>query len=166
MQSPYDTIRNNYSEAAEHDLKNAKRNKLKPTLSVKPEKIAALFKEITPKTKESKAAFHAYQRIMYNALHRGWGFASGIVDEKNTLLSAAFFIFSHGKALALLAPQTIEGKQKGARTLLFDYFIRNNAGRPHILDFNTDDEYLKNLGAIPKNFQQLNRKKKSWWKVF
>jgi len=166
LQSPYDTIRNNYSEAAEAALKNAREYKLKPTSSVKPEKIATLFKENTSRSKESEAAFHAYHRLMYNAMHRGWGFASGIIDENNTLLTAAFFIYSHGKALTLLAPETKEGKQKGARTLLFDFFIRNNAGRPQILDFNTMDDFPKTLGAIQKKFQQLNRKKKNWWKVF
>ena len=166
LQSPYDTIRNNYSEAAELSLEKARLNNLKPSSSVKPEKIAALFKEISKKSKEAEAAFHAYHRIMYNALHRGWGFASGIVDEKENLLAAAFFLFTHGKALTLLAPETAEGKSKGSRALLFDFFIRKNAGRPQILDFNTDGDYPKKFGAIQKNFQQLNRKKRTWWKVF
>ncbi len=166
LQSPYDTIRNNYSEALEVSLKKAKQNNLRPISSIKPEKIAGLFKETSINSKESEAAFHAYQRIMYNALHRGWGFASGIIDEKETLLAAAFFIYSHGKALTLLAPETTEGKTQGARDLLFDFFIRNNAGRPQTLDFNTNDNYPKNFGALQKNFQQLNRKEKKWWNVF
>ena len=166
LQSPYDTIRNNYADAAVLSLKKAKEFELKPTSSIKPEAIADLFKQNTKKSKESEAAFHAYHRIMYNALHRGWGFASGIVDEKNDLLAAAFFIFSHGRALTLLAPETTDGKEKGALTLLFDFFIRNNAGRPQTLDFNTENDFPKNLGALQKNFQQLNRKKKSWWQVF
>ena len=166
LQSPYDTIRNNYSETTALSLKNASQFGLKPTSSTKPEKIAALFKENVPNTKETEATFHAYQRIMYNAMHRGWGFASGIIDKKDKLLAASFFIYSHGKALTLLAPQTAEGKNKGAQTLLFDFFIRNNAGRPQILDFNMDNEFPKSFGAIQKNFQQLSRKQKKWWKVF
>ncbi len=166
LQSPYDTIHNNYSEVLTASLKKAKQNKLKPISSIKPEKIADLFKDNAVQSKDLEAAFHAYHRIMYNALHRGWGFASGIVDENNKLLTAAFFIYSHGKALTLLAPQTEQGKTLGARDLLFDFFIRNNAGRPQILDFNTDDNYPENFGAVQKNFQQLNRKEKKWWKVF
>jgi hypothetical protein len=166
LQSPYDTIQNNYSETLKVSLKDAKQNNLKPISSIKPEKIAVLFKENFTKSKETEAAFHAYQRIMYNALHRGWGFASGIVDEKNTLLAAAFFIYSHGKILTLLAPETANGKKLGARDLLFDFFIRNNAGRPQILDFNMDDTFPKKFGALQKIFQQLNRKNPKWWKVY
>jgi hypothetical protein len=166
LQSPYDTIRNNYTDAAELALKKAREFHLKPTSSIKPEAIAELFKQNTKKSRESEAAFHAYHRIMYNALHRGWGFASGIVDEQNNLLAAAFFIFSHGRALTLLSPETNAGKEKGALTLLFDFFIRNNAGRPQILDFNMENDFPKSFGALQKNFQQLNRKKKSWWQVF
>lgn len=166
LQSPYDTIRNNYSEALIASLKNASANKLKPISSLKPEKIAALFKENATNAKEREALFHAYQRIMYNALHRGWGFASGIINEKEELLAAAFFIFSHGKALTLLAPETAEGKSFGAQSLLFDFFIRNNAGRPQILDFNTAESYAENFGAIKKNTQHLSRKEKKWWNVF
>lgn len=166
LQSPYDTIQNNYSEALKAALENAKQYHLKPITNLKPEKIAALFKDNVAKSKASEAVFHAYQRIMYNALHRGWGFASGIVNEKDTLLAAAFFIISHGKILSLLTPQTKEGKAQCARDLLFDYFIRNNAGRPLILDFNTNDDYPKNFGALQKNLQHLSRKSKKWWKVF
>jgi hypothetical protein len=166
LQSPYDTIRNNYSETLNASLKRANQNKLKPISSIKPEKIAELFKDNSIQSKDLEAVFHAYQRIMYNALHRGWGFASGIIDENNNLLAAAFFIQSHGKVLILLAPQTEEGKTLGARDLLFDFYIRNNAGRPQILDFNTDDNYPENFGALQKNFQQLSRKQKKWWKVF
>jgi hypothetical protein len=166
LQSPYDTIQNNYSETLKDSLNNAKHHKLKPISSLKPEKIAALFKENSTKSKETEAAFHAYQRIMYNAMHRGWGFASGIVDEKNNLIAAAFFIYSHGKILTLLAPETAKGKTLGALDLLFDFFIRNNAGRPQILDFNTEELYPKNFGGIQKKFQQLSFRKKSWWKVF
>jgi hypothetical protein len=166
LQSPYDTIQNNYSETLKDSLKNAKHHNLKPISSLKPEKVAALFKENSIKSKEMEAAFHAYQRIMYNALHRGWGFASGIVDKNNNLLAAAFFIYSHGKVLALLSPQSTEGKALGARDLLFDFFIRNNAGRPQILDFNTDEIFPKNFGVIQKRFQQLNHKKPKWWNVF
>ncbi len=166
LQSPYDTIRSNYSEAMEHSLDKAKQYKLRPSSSVKPEKIAALFKENTKKSKDIEAIFHAYHRIMYNALHRGWGFSSGIEDQNNNLLAAAFFTYTHGIALTLLASETPEGKQMGARSLLFDFAIRKNAGRPQILDFNTDEDYPKDFRAIQKNFQQITRKKNKWWKVF
>ncbi len=166
LQSPYDTLRSNFSEPLKSSLENSKRHKLKPVTNLKPEKIADLFKENSSKSGGLKATFHAYQRIMYNALHRGWGFATGIVNEKDTLLTAAFFVFTHGTLLTLLSPESAEGKRCGARNLLFDYFIRNNAGRPLILDFNTEDGFPEGFGALQKKSQQISRKEKKWWNVF
>ena len=162
----YDQIRENYSKTLEIALKDASQYQLKTASSVKPEQIADLFKATNATGNGQEAAFHAYHRIMYNALHRGWGFASGVVNEQKDLLTAAFFVFSHGKGMLLLAPQSVEGKAKGARSLLLDLFIRQNAGRPLALDFNTEDDYPMGFGAQKNTFQSLSKSAKKWWKVF
>lgn len=163
MMRPYEEIRENYTQTLKSALKDSHLYKLKTASSVKPEHIADLFKVNNP---DKDSAFHAYHRIMYNALHRGWGFASGIINEQEKLITAAFFVFSHGKGMALLAPESIEGKAKAARALLLDFFIRQNAGRPLILDFNTDLDFPLDFGAQKNTYQSLSKVSKKWWKVF
>jgi len=70
----YEELAEKYSDEVKSELAKAMKNDLIITSNVKPEKIAEFYKKYT-KEKDKKVVeknFHAYQRIMYNALHRGW----------------------------------------------------------------------------------------------
>ncbi len=173
---PYETLVQKYSPTVQSFLKKEYTQQLLPSSNVKPEKIAALFKENTATTSANEIAFHAYQRIMYNALHRGWGATFGVSDKDKNLLSAAFFIYSQGRAMQLVTATTPKGKEMGAYEYLMDNFLRNHAGRPMVLDFNSSDKTYQRFGAQSNIYQRLSKgiipepkqviapsaKKKSW----
>ena len=154
---PYENIAQKFAPAIRSKLKKEYRKQLLPASNVKPEKIAELFKDTSIASPANETAFHAYQRIMYNALHRGWGATFGVTDKNKNLLSAAFFIYSQGRVMQLVAATTAEGKQLGAYEYLMDNFLRNHAGRPMVLDYNSPDEYYRQYGARPNTFLQLQK---------
>jgi len=166
----FDTISKRYAPETMRLLKNPDQKKLLPSSNVKPEKIAELFKENAPFAKDNEFFFHGYQRIMYNALHRGWGATFGVTDSEKNLLSAAFFIYSQGRVMQLLAASNPKGKIVGAYEYLMDNFLRSHAGRPLVLDFNTTEQYPENFGAKANTFLRLEKgeiekakkAKKSW----
>lgn len=150
LNEDYDTLEKNYLPVVEEKMDLARENCLILNSNLKPEKVADFYRIHTrDKTININHNFHAYQRIMYNALHRGNGFASGVMNKKQEYLACGFFIFSHGKIMRLISNVSPRGIEMGANTLLFDMLIRGNAGRPVLLDFNsfTENSFAKNFGA-------------------
>lgn len=173
LTSPYEEIAGNYSSDFLRKLDAAQNYELRP-LSLKPERIAGFYRSQQAKTKETEQVFHGLQRIMYNALHRGWGFGTGITNAKGDLLAADFFIYSHGRVMSLAASSNKAGLQQGAPELLLDLLIRNHAGRPIELDFNStyqtpaNIQLAKAMGAEELTFYSLENqvKEKAWWKIW
>ena len=149
LDSTYEDLEANYLPRVEGQMDLARTNRLILNSNLKPEKVADFYRIHTKDKTNINYNFHAYQRIMYNALHRGNGFASGVMNEKGEFLACGFFVFSHGKILRLISNVSPRGIKAGANTLLFDMLIRGNAGRPVLLDFNSFDEisFAKDFGA-------------------
>ena len=156
---PYEILAERFSEAIRSQIALAETDGLIPASSLKPETIAGFYKKHTADRRALNQKFHALQRIMYNVLHRGWGFASGVYNDRQDLLAVNFFIYSHGRALSLAPLVSPEGREKGALPFLFDLILRSHAGRPLILDFNTEgpDELATGLGAVETPYFRLRR---------
>jgi hypothetical protein len=99
------------------------------------------------------------QRVMYNALHRGWGFASSVLNTKGETLAVNFFLYSHGKVISFMPVESAAGRAVGAQAYLFNGLIRNHAGRPVIMDFNLDgdDKLAKQFAARPNPYFKVYR---------
>lgn len=145
LHQSYETLSERFSEGVRELLRQAESRSFLPTSSLKPETIADFYRRHT-RERNRERNFHALQRIMYNVLHRGWGFASGIFDEDQELLAANFFIYSHGKVLSLVPVVSPAGQERGALVYLFNLLIQSHAGRPLVLDFNTEVENQLALG--------------------
>ena len=163
----YEEVEKGYSPELRQTLEHAQEHTLMPTTSLKPSDIAEFYKWHSTDRKKKEWKFHAMQRVMYNVLHRGWGFASGVMNEDKKFIAMNFFIYSHNKVMSFMPLQSPEGKEKGALVYLMDLLIRNHAARPMILDFNTqaDDELALALGARPNIYYKI-RKDRRWLGVF
>ncbi len=163
----YEEIANGYSRQILEELQRAEDAGLVLTSSMKPEQIAAFYQAHRPKRDQSEEVFHGMQRVMYNALHRGWGFASTVIDTDAQPLAVNFFLYSHGKVVSFMPVESKAGRESGALTHLFNGLIRQHAGRPVILDFNVaePDRRAEGFGAKPNPFYnlQLNRRLFKWF---
>jgi len=156
---PYEGIAEKYSPAFHEKLDQARNNQFISLSSIKPEKVADFYKKHTPVHLYKETKFHAYQRIMYNVMHRGQGFSTGIQDQNGELCAVNFFIYSHGKLMSFLPVEKPEAHSKGAMALLMDLIIRTHVGLPLILDFNVENESQlgKNMGGVDAPFYQITR---------
>jgi len=134
MNRSYEQLAEQFSPIVQSQLDKARTADLRPAGSLKPEAIVDFYKAHAPTY--SKENYYAYLRIMYNLLHRGWGFVSGVVDANNTLLAVNFFIFSHGRLLSYLPVVSKQGKKVGAMEFLMNLIFHTNANKQLILDFN------------------------------
>lgn len=160
----YEILHQHYTDAIKEKLTIAAENKLVPNSNLKPEVIADFYRKHAKDRQYLERNFHALQRIMYNVLHRGWGFASGMQDENGELLAVNFFIYSHNKVLSLIPVESPRGAAFGALAYLFDLLLRTHAGRPMILDFNTTktDELALGLGARENLYYKIGRDRRKW----
>ncbi|MEM1124758.1 MAG: hypothetical protein AAGJ18_30250, partial [Bacteroidota bacterium] len=100
LNKPYQDLQAGFSPAFQAQLAKAAELQLQPASNLKPEKVVDFYKGHS--RNYNKENYFAYLRIMYNAMHRGWGFANGIANKKGDLLAVNFFIYSHGKIMVLL----------------------------------------------------------------
>jgi hypothetical protein len=165
LNEPYESLAQKYSSTFRNQVEIGEEKGLLPIGSIKPEKLAAFFKANRPATAAYEQQFHTLQRIMYNVLYRGTGFATAIAHpETEELLAADFFIFSHGRMLSLAPTVSEQGKALGAQELLLDYMLRSNAGRPLLLDFNTKEEnaVALGMGGQTETFYRI-KQKRTWF---
>lgn len=163
LREPYEVLEERFDPTLKVQIQQAESASLLPALNLKPEVVADFFKKHHPIKKNKDEIFHALQRIMYNVLHRGWGFSSGVKDAEGNLLAANFFIFSHGKVMSLIPTASKEGEQLGALPFLFDLLIKAQAGKPLILDFNKESADLAvAFGAKDLNYYQIQRDLRKW----
>jgi len=87
-----------------------------------------------------------------------------IANGSNAILASCVFFFSHNRAYYILVGNTSEGKTTGASHALIDAFIKDNAGRNLILDFEGSDieslaMFYKGFGATEEKypFLKINR---------
>lgn len=164
----YEELSAKFQPDLKETLEKAEAADLLPTTSIKPEQVAEMYQNHTRDNKRVDQNFHALQRIMYNALHRGWGFASGIQTRDRVLLAANFYLYSHKKVISLVPIQSPEGAEKGALSYLFDILLRSHAGRPMILDFNAQGtgKLAQQFGATDTAYYRVQNEKEPWWKVW
>lgn len=156
----FEDLEKDFSPAIETAVEKAAKAEIMLDSNIKPEKIADFYQKHTSDTKGKDRNFHAIQRVMYNVLHRGWGFASAARSKEGELLAANFFIYSHNTVMSLLPLESPAGRQVGALTFLFHMLIRTHATRPMILDFNTSqtDELALGFGAQSNPYLRIERK--------
>ncbi|RMG87810.1 MAG: hypothetical protein D6714_01610 [Bacteroidetes bacterium] len=153
LNRPYDELAANFHPELTEWLECAARQNFSSTTSLRPEDVARFYEKHGTRPRDP----HAILRIMYNALHRGMGFASGIYDAKGNLAAADFFLLSHGRLISFLPAQTIAGEKTGALAFAYNMILLTNAGKAAMLDFNGANEWGKRFGAEPKNFPRIQR---------
>ncbi len=152
----YEDLSDQFSSFLFSKLDQAQTAGLLPLSGPKPEKLAKFIKQYRPEIDE-----FALMRVMYNLLHRGWGFASVVHDSDGNWLAVDFFAYSHGKAMSLAFTESPEGKALGAGAFLYNLFLRSHASRPLVLDFNTaDSTFPDQFGASEVPFYRLEQDKR------
>lgn len=108
-------------------------------IQLTPESAADFWKKRTTSYRGKDKDVHRLHRVMYQAMHRGYGFLTGIGTTAQQLEAAAFFITTGGLIYRLFSASVPGRKGDIARRAMYDLLIQTHAGRPLMLDFNGDD---------------------------
>jgi hypothetical protein len=163
INKPYENIFSDFKYDARRTIKIAEK-KLRIIEEIEAEKIVNLFrankggqlKDI--KDKDYDSLLH----IIKTANSRNCGISIGVINEKDELISAAFFIKSNRRIIFLKGSANAEGKEHGAMYLTINHIIKNNAGLADIFDFGGSS--LEGIASFnhkfrPKNYVYLQVKK-------
>jgi hypothetical protein len=162
LDGAYEAIYADYNTATAESLKRAEQADLIPSGTLKPERLAAFYQETHPRDEEHHERFHALQRLMYQVLHRGWGFATGVQTREQELLAAAFFVYGHGQLLNLLSVARPTPLGRDALVLLYNQIIVGHAGRRLVMDFNQlPPDFARGFGAFAQDYFRVERDQRS-----
>ncbi len=141
LKEGWEKIVKNYSPELLDVLQDKSFQKFSVDSSISPEVLTDFYLENHPNAKEEYK--HTYLRIIYNLMHRGTGFVTSMRNEKEELIAANYFAFSHGKVISLIP--TWKGDM-GKKSLwkLTDMLIQSQANNPVKFDFNIA---MGNLGV-------------------
>jgi hypothetical protein len=90
-------------------------------------------------------------KLLYDHFHKkGKAVTYGIYNMKNELISSCVFLFSHQRAYYILVGNHPDGKTIGAGHALISEFIKDNAGKSLLLDFEGSD--IHNIAFFYSSF--------------
>ena len=155
----YDAIAADYDAELLRALARADEAELLVHGNQKPERVAAF---MVDHFAGGERLQHPLLRVLYQALHRGWGWTTAVTDHAGELLATCAFVFTHGRVQALAPCASPRGREVGALALLYDYAVRQAAGRPIALDFTAADAHLPvaGFGASPERYWRTDKSTK------
>lgn len=164
LKSDYSKIAFGYQNNLQRNLRKAFQNKLSIVKNVSPELLISLFR--ANKGQDLKHLndnnYFLMRRIAYESIQKGLGEIWGAFDEFNQLVAGILWVNSHQKSIFLFSALSETGKKLNAMPWLIDAFIRQNAGKSQILDFegSNDDglaRFYSSFGAQKIIYQRYVR---------
>jgi hypothetical protein len=165
LNKPYQEIYNSYRENIQRNIKKAEQAGCMVQKGFDAEKVIELaIQQMKSQEKESADNVDRFRKL-YQHLHaKQMATTYGIVSATNQLLASCVFFFSHNRTYYILVGNHPNGKTIGASHALIDAFIKDNAGKNMLLDFEGSDipslaHFYSSFGAINEIYAgiKLNR---------
>lgn len=158
----YETLHKNYSENLKRNLKKAYKSGVSIVQNVKPEDIINIFSENKGKDiKHLKTNEYAVlKKLIYLGIHKGVVQTFGAYTPQNELCGGAVFLINNQRAIFLFSATNPVSKQLFAMPMLIDNFIKQNAEKNMILDFEGSNDinlsrFYKGFGSKMVNYPTL-----------
>ena len=121
------------------------------------------FTRLNLKEKSSEVSdkhYSALQKVISYAVLNQHGEIYGAYDSDQQLIAAVFFVNSNLRSIYLAASSNEVGIAQSAMFLLIDTFIRNNAGRDLVLDFEGSNiagiaRFYTGFGALAQTYYSV-----------
>jgi len=105
---------------------------------------------------ESASNVERFRKLYQQLYRQKKAITYGILSASGQLISSAVFLYSHNRAYYILVGNHPDGRTIGASHALIDYFIRDNASKPLLLDFEGSD--IRNLAFFYSSFGATEEK--------
>lgn len=158
----YDKIRKNYSESLKNKLIVSEKNKLSVIKGIQPSDFIDIIETQPSMYCQNEDHLKLIRMLVSTSLKYRFGEIYGVYDRFNTLVSTAFFLWSHNKSILLYALTKPEKSTEFAFHYLIDRYLYNYSGRYITLsfDFSLNKEMFeayKDFGAIESKFHNIKK---------
>ncbi len=135
--APYEQLRAKYSSNTKRNLKKSEKRGVFQTPHGRPEEIITAFRQNRGARgiPFKEYDYQILKHLIYAGIHRGMVTLKSAYTSDNNFCAGIVFFKSHKKAVWLFSGSTPEARENGAMAMLVDGFIRENAGKEMVLDF-------------------------------
>ncbi len=165
--SDYASIAAKYSTNTKRNISKANKNNLQFIAGIRLEEYLE-FKKKQASTNFSGKDFGKLKNIIAFGQYKGLGEIYGVYDDQNHLCAAAYFCRWKDRIIYLNAVSNEKGKELRAMFYLIDQFIKKNASKNIILDFEGSmvqgvARFYEGFGALPETYFQLKFNRLPLW---
>lgn len=159
LQYNYKSLERSYSTNTKRNIAKAAKNNLQYIPGIRLEDYLAL-KNANLNDKVSKKNIEKLKSIIAFGQYKGIGEIYGVYSTENEMCAAVYFCRWKNRVIYLNAATSEKGKKLGAMYFLVDNFIRGNAERNLLLDFEGSmipgvARFYGGFGATPETYFQL-----------
>lgn len=166
LQQPYESLYKGYRENIRRNVKKSRDLGCTVARDVSLEGIKDLTRfQPAPLPQQD---FEAFKALFAELQEKGMATTYGIRSKTGELLSSAAFLFSHNRAYYILVGNHPNGRTLGASHALIDAFIRDQAGKELLLDFEGSDArnlafFYASFGAREEKYAAIRLNRLPWW---
>lgn len=165
LNKTYRELYSGYRQNIQRNIQKAEQLGCKVIKGFDAKQVIELAKEqMKTYAKESADNMERFSRLYDYLKKNDQATTYGVLSNNHELIASAVFFFSHNRAYYILVGNHPNGRTIGASHLLIDTFIKDNAGKEMLLDFEGSDIrnlafFYSSFGAIEENYAaiKLNR---------
>ena len=167
LNDKYEVLAGNYSKHNRRKLKKAGKGNLSLVKSISVEEYFK-FKKKHLNVKQTDADLQRLRNVIAFSITRSLGQIYGVYSSTNQLCAAVFFVRHKHRVTYLNAATSPEGKNFQAMFFLIDQFIRENADKDYLLDFEGSmvpgvARLYEGFGATPEKYYRYLWNNLPWW---
>lgn len=161
LQNPYNTLCSNYRENIQRNIKKSIQLGCIVQKDFDAELVIKLaVEQMKTQGNDGGENVDRFRKLYQLLKQKQMATTYGIFSPQNELLASCVFFFSHNRAYYILVGNHPDGKNTGASHALIDAFIKNNAGKNMLLDFEGSDipglaNFYSSFGAIKEMYPAL-----------
>jgi hypothetical protein len=151
LNKPYEELYGAYRENIQRNIKRAQQTGCTGTKDFEADKVIELaVEQMRAYSDESANNVERFRKLYYLLHQQKQAITYGILSASGQLISSAVFLYSHNRAYYILVGNHPDGRTIGASHALIDYFIKDHANKPLLLDFEGSD--IRNLAFFYSSF--------------
>ena len=152
LNSSYEILRKKFSEDTKRNIKKAEKHGLALKKNIPPAEIISIFRKNTGKkiTNLTDANYKALLTLINACIKSGYAQTWGAFIKEGKLCAGVVWLKKHNRSIFLFSATNAEAKKNGGMFFLINSFIKENAGKEMILDF--EGSNLPGLARFYKGF--------------
>jgi GNAT acetyltransferase-like protein len=156
LEQPYSSLHKNYRENIRRNVKKATRLNCRMEKNIPVDQVIRLAKQQMKTYPGKQGDLENFKKLYQHLQKKEMANAYGVFSTNNQLLASAVFFYSHQRTYYILVGNDPDGRALGASHFLIDAFIKENAGKKLLLDFEGSD--IRNLAFFYTSFGAVEEK--------